>query len=147
MNILLVIKVKSLMLVKWSCRSANYVHLTIYNGQHISRMYTVTLVMSPSVMSVPLLYPETLGKGCALFNLPLCCHISLTYTSWVLTSKESSKRTQTTHTRMHHVVVIVIIISTATLTLCYSIMSHATLTLYYHASMLILQTSLISRAL
>jgi uncharacterized membrane protein len=48
------------------------------------------------------------------------------------------------HVRTHHVVTVVIF---NLLTLCYSIMSHITLILYYHASMLILQTSLISYAL
>ena len=48
---------------------------------------------------------------------------------------------------MHHVVIIVIIDIIAMLTLCYSIMLHATLVLFYHASMLAPQNSLISRAL
>ena len=37
---------------------------------------------------------------------------------------------------MHHIVVIVVIIIIEMLTLYYSTMSHATRTLYYHASML-----------
>ena len=45
---------------------------------------------------------------------------------------------------MHHVIIIVIIV---VLTLFRSIMSHATLILYYHASMLTLWTPLRSRAL
>ena len=48
------------------------------------------------------------------------------------------------HARVHHDVVIVIIV---VLTLCCSMMSHATLILYYHASVLTLQNSLISRTL
>ena len=45
------------------------------------------------------------------------------------------------HACMHHVVIIVM------LALCYFIMSHATLILYYHTPMLTLQTFLMSRAL
>jgi hypothetical protein len=32
--------------------------------------YTLTSIMSPSVMSLPLLYPESLGNGCAQFKSP-----------------------------------------------------------------------------
>ena len=49
--------------------------------------------------------------------------------------------------RTHHVIIIAMIIVHAMLTLCYFIMSHATLILYYHTSMLTLHTSLISPAL
>ena len=42
---------------------------------------------------------------------------------------------------MHHDIIVVIIVIMATLTLKYSIMSHATLILFYHASMLTLQNS------
>ena len=45
---------------------------------------------------------------------------------------------------MHHVVIVVII---AMLTLCYSIMSHAALIIFYRAFMLTLHKSLIPRAL
>jgi hypothetical protein len=45
---------------------------------------------------------------------------------------------------MHHVVIIIMIVM---LTLCYSVMSHATLILYYHASMLALHTFIISHVL
>ena len=48
---------------------------------------------------------------------------------------------------MHHVVIIVIIVIVAMLTLRYSIMSHATLFIFYHASILKLHNSLISCAL
>ena len=51
------------------------------------------------------------------------------------------------HARTHHVIIIVIIVTIAMLTLCYTIMSHATLVLFYHVSMLTLHNSLISRAL
>ena len=48
---------------------------------------------------------------------------------------------------MHHVVIIVISVSVAMLTLCYSIVSRATLLLLYHASMLTLHSSFMSHAL
>ena len=48
------------------------------------------------------------------------------------------------HACTHHIVITIII---AMSTLCYSIMPHTTLILYYHASMLTLHTSFISRAL
>ena len=41
--------------------------------------YTLTSVISPFIMSLPLLYPKTLGNGCAQFNLPPCCYTSLPY--------------------------------------------------------------------
>ena len=75
-------------------------------------------------------------------NLPPCCHISLSnimgFDIKIITKKFKP------HTRMRHIVIIVII---AMLTLCYSMMAHATRILYYHASMLTLQSSLISCAL
>ena len=45
------------------------------------------------------------------------------------------------------IAIIVIVVIIAMLTLCYSIMSHDTLIFYFHASMLTLQTPLISHAL
>ena len=45
---------------------------------------------------------------------------------------------------MHHVVIIIMIVM---LTMCYSVLSHATLILYYHASMLTLHTFIISNVL
>ena len=51
------------------------------------------------------------------------------------------------HAHMHSVVIVVIIIDIAILNLCYSITSHTTLILFYHASMLTLQYSLLLRAL
>ena len=62
--------------------------------------------------------------------------------SWVLTLKNSIREFKP-HARTLHATIIVII---AMLTLCYPIMSHATLILYYHASMLTLLTLLISCA-
>ena len=93
--------------------------------------------MSLSIMSLRLLYPKILENKCVEFNLPLRCHIYLSYTMGF--DKIIPQRIQP-----HHVVIIVII---AMLALCYSIMSHATLMLYDHASMITLQTSLISHAL
>ena len=47
---------------------------------------------------------------------------------------------------MHHIVIIEIIVIIATLTLCYSIMSHSIRILFYYTSMLTLH-NLISHAL
>ena len=60
--------------------------------------------------------------------------------SWVLTLKKSSKECKA-HSHTHHIVII------AMLTVCHSTMSNDTLISYHHASMLTLQTSVISRAL
>ena len=60
--------------------------------------------------------------------------------SWVLTLKWTITEFQP-HARMHHVVIIAMLIS------CYFIMSHATLIIFYHASMWTLHNSLTSRAL
>ena len=51
------------------------------------------------------------------------------------------------HAHTHHVVIVVIIVDFAILNVCYSITLHTTLILFYHASMLTLQYSLLSRAL
>ena len=61
-------------------------------------------------------------------NLSPCCHILIPYIM-AYEIKKSTKEFKP------HVVIIVIIIIIAKLTLCYSIMSHATL-IYYDASML-----------
>ena len=61
---------------------------------------------------------------------------------WVLTIQYSTKEFKP-HTRTHHVVIIVLVVIIAMLTLCYSITSHVTLILFYHAFMLILHNSLI----
>jgi hypothetical protein len=63
-------------------------------------------------------------------NLPSRCQIP-SHISWGLTLKVSTKGFKP-HTRTHHVVIIVIIVIITMLTLCYSIMSHATLIIYYH---------------
>ena len=44
------------------------------------------------------------------------------------------------HARMHHIVFIVAIVIIVVLTLCYFVMSHTTLILYYHVTMLTLYT-------
>ena len=85
-------------------------------------------------MPLLLLYPETLGNGCSQFK---SCSLLSHFTSF--DTKEFKP-----HTHMHYVVIIVIIAIIAMLTLCYSIMSHATLILFYHAPMLTLSKSLIS---
>ena len=40
---------------------------------------TLTSVMSPPIMSIPLFYTKTLGNGCAQINSPPGCYISLPY--------------------------------------------------------------------
>ena len=57
------------------------------------------------------------------------------YITWVLSLNYTKEFKP--HTRMHHIVIIVIIVIIAMLTLYSSIMSHATLILFCHASMLI----------
>ena len=74
-------------------------------------------------------------------NLPPYCHVFLPY----ITSSNIkwSIKESTTRARMHHVVIIVI---NYMLTFCYSMMSHATIILCYHASMLTLHSSLVLHA-
>jgi hypothetical protein len=79
-------------------------------------------------------------------KLPPCYHISLPYTMG-FDLKVIHQRNQTTclhATHCHHCHYSHFF---SMLTLCYSILSHTTLVFYYHASMLTLHTSLISRAL
>ena len=92
-------------------------------------------------MSLPLLYPETLGNGCAQFISPPCCHI-ISHISWFFTLKLPIIELKPP-APMHHVVIIVIIVIIAVLPLCYSIIPHTILIFYCHASMLALYTSLI----
>ena len=42
-------------------------------------IYTLTFIMLPFLMSLPLLHPKTQGNGCAHLNLPPRCHVSLSY--------------------------------------------------------------------
>ena len=93
-------------------------------------------------MTLSLSYPETLGSGCAQLYIPSCRHISLPYIT-IFAIKIVIYEFKP-HDCMHHVLIIVII---SMLTLCYFIISHATLIIYYQAFMLTLHTSLISCAL
>ena len=78
------------------------------------------------------------------WNLPPRCHISLphTHTLWHQSKPPNDSNHKLARTRH-----IAIIVNTATQTSCYSAMSHGTLIIYDHTSMLALHTSLISRAL
>ena len=106
--------------------------------------YTQTSAISPSLTSL-LLYPKTQGMYILYLNLPPCCHISLSYiTNFDIRVIHQEFKP---HACTHHVVIIVINVINAMLILCYSIMSHATLILFYHAYKLTLYTSLISHAL
>ena len=40
-------------------------------------LYTLTSIKSSFLMSLPLLYPKTLGNICVKLKIPSCCHISL----------------------------------------------------------------------
>ena len=103
------------------------------------------LIISPSVMSLLLLYLEILGIGCFRFGpSSLLSHFPIVCQG--VDVKMNHQGIHTTHlhaSRCHHWNYY-----------CYCdvdfvlfIMLHATLVLYYHASMLTLHTSLISRAL
>ena len=85
-------------------------------------------------MSLPLLYHEIQGIGCDQFKILIIATFTF-HISQVLTLKMTHCKIKP-HACVHHVVIIEL------LTLCYSIIPHATLILYYHASMLTLQTSL-----
>ena len=76
--------------------------------------YTIT-----SIMLIPILYPKTLGNGCAQFK-------SLSPPQYIVAFevKIAHQKIQTTHSKASH---------------ChYSMISHATLFLYYRTSMLTL---------
>ena len=93
--------------------------------------------MSPSGILLPLLYPEALGNGCAQFTCPsLFSHFPAIYHGFF----DIKNLHQRIHT--HHVVIIVIIAVIVIINVEFVLfhMSHATLLLYYHASMLTLQT-------
>ena len=99
-------------------------------------------------MSRLLLYPKPYGMDVLSLSLTPCYHISLLYIMG-FDIKINHQRIQTTcsHAHTHHVDINVIIVIIAMLTLCYSIMLHATLILLYHAFMLTLHNSLTSHAL
>jgi hypothetical protein len=77
-------------------------------------------------MSLPLLYPKDLWNKCAQFKISLLVVTYPSHISCVLTLKISAKEYKP-HVGKHHDIIIVIIIIIVILTLCYSIMSHATL--------------------
>jgi hypothetical protein len=105
------------------------------------KIYTLNSIISTSLMSLLCLYLEALGKGCSWCR----CHVFLSYITDV-DIKIKHKRIETTHSHCHPLLFIVVI---AMLTLCYSIMSHATLIIFYHASMLLTlqKLSFVSHAL
>ena len=87
------------------------------------------------------LMSKTLENQCSqlkshssLSHFPPICHGFLTF-------KQTTKELKP-HAHTPHVVITVIIVITAMLTLCHSIMSHATLNLFFHVSMLTLHNSL-----
>ena len=65
-------------------------------------------------------------------NLPPCCHGFLPYITGLVLKWSAKEFKPNAH--MHHVVIIIF----TKLTLCYSIISHATLLLYHHTPMLTL---------
>lgn len=89
---------------------------------HSKLQSVVTLYTLTSIMPLPLLYFEILGNKCSQFESPSFCRIYLACI-------------------MDFDVIIVIIVM---VTLCYSIMLHATLILYYHTSMITLRIPSIS---
>ena len=91
----------------------------------LKTMDTLTSVMSPSVMSLPLLHPKPLGKWMCLVQISLLVVTFPFHISWNLTLKWSTKEFYS-HTRTHHVVII------AMSTLFYSIMSRYTNSLFLH---------------
>ena len=106
-------------------------------------MYVATFIIisRASFMSPLFIYPEILGYICSQFKSTPCYQVSF-HISRVLTLKQTIKVFKP-HVRTHQVVIIVIIVI---LTLCYFIMSKATLIIFYHTSILTLHISLISHA-
>ena len=102
----------------------------LHGPTSIVSKYTPTSRMSPSIMSLPPSYPKTLGNICAQFEYPSLMSHSFSFIMSFGIKPIHPKH----HAHTHHVVIIVII--AATLTLCHSITSHATLILNYHAFML-----------
>jgi hypothetical protein len=79
-------------------------------------MYTLTSVISPSLMSLPLFYPKTLGRGCSQCNSPsLWTHFPPIYH---VSGHLNNSRINTNHTLTCIIVIIIII---AKLTLYHSI--------------------------
>ena len=101
--------------------------------------YILSSVISTSSMSFLPLYPELLGNGCSQLKSHSLLSHSLPYIMG-FDIKTNHQRIRP-HTHTHHIVIIVIIVVIAMLTLCHSIMLHATLILFNHTSMLTLQIS------
>ena len=91
----------------------------IYYTPKLGQYNTLTSVTSPSLMSLPYLYPKTLGIICSVYISLLVVTFPFQL-SHILTSKQSTEVFKP-DTCTHHVVIIVIII---VLTLYYSIMCH-----------------------
>jgi hypothetical protein len=105
--------------------------------QHMQRrnreIYTLNSIILTSLMLLLCLYLKALGKGCSWCR----CHVFLSYIT-DFDIKIKHKRIETTHSHCHPLLFIVVI---AMLTLCYSIMSHATLILFYHAYIHVINTT------
>ena len=107
-----------------------------------SSQYTLNFIIITPLMSLLLLHPETLGKDIFNLNLTPCYMFSPSYIMGIdmkITTKNFKP-----HNRTHHVDIIVISVIIIMLTLCYFIIPHATLILFYHAIMLTLHNSIIS---
>ncbi len=94
-------------------------------------------------MSLPFLYLETIGNKCSQFKShSLLSHLLLILHNFF----KSNNSPKNPNHMLTHIVLssLSFIVINPILTLCYSIMSHATLILRYHASMLTLHTSLIT---
>ena len=100
-------------------------------GMHLITLLNIHLT---SVMSFPFLYPQILGKGCARFKSSfLLSHLPLIYRGfwhWNSPPKNSNHK------------LAIIMLSSFSLLQCWlcviPLISHTTLNLYYHASMLTL---------
>ena len=91
-------------------------------------------------MLLPLFYLKPNGAEVLSLSVTPCCQVSLPY----IMGFDAPNNSNHTLIVKHHVVIVVI---SATLTLCYSVMSHGTLILFYHAFMLTLHKSALSCAL
>jgi hypothetical protein len=87
--------------------------------------YTLTSIISSSVMSLPLLYPKILGNKCAQFQSPSLLSLSLSYIT-VLTLNYPPKNSNHVLTRITLSSFVII----SALIFCYSIMSRVALILY-----------------
>ena len=119
------------------------IYLCFFSPGNNYSNYILTFGISPLVMSLPSFISPNPREWMCSVQISLLVVTFPSHISWVLTSKESTKEFKP-YAPTHHVVVIVI---TSRLTSCYSITSQTTLIFYYHASLLTLHTSWISRAL